>query len=98
MSIEVVDGKGEPALDAKVVWHLGHGLDKAWVPVDLKGKVTLWAPPGETLVLRAVGSVCGQDNDVTVDEAKAGHRVTLRCHRWFQLLKQKKNDLSENLF
>jgi hypothetical protein len=81
MSIEVVDGKGEPALDAKVVWHLGHGLDKAWVPVDLKGKATLWAPPGETLVLRAVGSVCGQDNDVTVDEAKAGHRVTLRCQR-----------------
>jgi hypothetical protein len=62
-----------------VIWHLGHGLEKTWVPVDAKGRVTLWAPPGETLVLRAVGSGCGQDQDVAVEEARAGKEVRLSC-------------------
>jgi len=74
-----VDAHDQPVLNSRLVWHLGHGLEKAWVPVDAKGRVTLWAPPGETLVLRAVGSKCGQDNDVTVDEARPEGRVTLRC-------------------
>ena len=81
MSVEVVDGHGEPVHDARVVWHLGHGLGTAWVPIDSKGQATLWAPPGEPLVLRPVGSVCGQDQDVVIVDAKAGHKVTLKCSR-----------------
>lgn len=76
----MVDGDDKPVLDARVVWHLGHGLGKAQVPVDTRGRVTLWAPPGETLVLLAVGSICGHGNDVTVEEAKPDGQVKLKCH------------------
>ena len=78
--VEVVDSDDKPVLDARVVWHLGHGLEKVQVPVDTRGQVTLWAPPGETLVLRAVGSNCGHGSEVTVEEAKADRRVKLKCH------------------
>jgi hypothetical protein len=58
--VEVTDRHGAPVNEARVVWYLGHGLDNVVLPVDPKGRVTLWAPMGETLVLRAVDSTCGQ--------------------------------------
>ncbi len=51
-------------MDFRVVWHLGHGLEKAWVPLDSKGRVTPTGSHGETLVLGAVVSGCSQDKDI----------------------------------
>ena len=79
MSVEVVDGTGEPVPDARVVWHLGHGLGTAWVPLDPRGRATLWAPPGEPMVLRPMGSVCGQDQAMRIEDAKTGYTITLKC-------------------
>ena len=79
MSVEVVDGNGHPVPGARLVWHLGHGLGTVWVPLNSKGRATLWAPPGEPLVLRPMGSTCGQHQAMRIEDANTGHTITLKC-------------------